>query len=197
MPSRRNSQVNIRSPSSQNSEIVSKLGTQRKIHSDPAFMTEVQSNSEGGLASTYEVGVSGSEEATAQGSYCKLASDTDRESAGLDGSTIADALLASTQTTHFRVSDTARVTSVDIPEAPTRTVQLCGSGRALIKEYFEEATPVRLSRGHPTIALNENQVSHMLKVVADEAVGTSLKEKGRIVQGLFEAYWTSLGTNLC
>ena len=112
----------------------------------------------------------------------KPSSETDHESAGLAGSTVADAMLAPTRHTHFRVSDTASVTSADFPEIPIRTAQLSEGSRALTKEYFEAATPIELPPGHSTIALNEGQVSHILKVVANEAVRGSLKAMESLIQ---------------
>ena len=91
------------------------------------------------------------------GASKKTDRETNRESAGLAGSTVADALFAPERSTHFRVSDTASDTSVDFPEIPSRTAELSGGSRALIKEYFEAATPIRLSTGHPTLALNEKK----------------------------------------
>ena len=85
------------------------------------------------------------------------------------------------QSNVFRVSDVASNTSADFPEVMPRVAQLSASGRALIKENFEEATPVHLPPGHSTLALNEGQVSHMLKVLADEAVKSSLKAMENLV----------------
>ena len=124
-----------------------------------------------GLISEDDLETSGPEDAT----FVDSGSRPGSESTGPAGSTVADALLVPTQTSRFRVSDTGIVTSVDFPETPTRTAQLSGGGRTLIKEYFEEATPFYVSPGHPVLALNEGQVSHMLKVVADEAFRSSLK----------------------
>ena len=152
-----------------------KKGDTRRALPDLDIETEGTPNSEGCSGSADKLGESGPEDAVAQGSSSKHASDTGHESAGFVGSTVADAIYVLVQTSHFRVSDTAIVTSVDFPDVPTRAAQLSGSSKALIIEYFEEATPVRLSPGHATIALNEGQVSHTLKVVADEAVRSSLK----------------------
>ena len=47
------------------------------------------------------------------------------------------------------------------------------SGRALIKEYFANAELSSLPRGHPVIAFTEDQISSVLKVVAEETVRTA------------------------
>ena len=106
-------------------------------------------------------------------------------------STIADALYAPANSNVFRVCDTTSNTSVDFPETTPRVAQLSASSRALIKEYFEEVTPVTLPAGHSTLALNEGQFSHVLKVVADEAVRSSLKTMESLIQ---QASRLSLGT---
>ena len=82
----------------------------------------------------------------------------------------------------FSVCDTASNTSADFPEVVPRDPQLSASGRALIKEFFETATPVELPAGHSTLALNEGQVCQILKAVADEAVRSSLKAMEGLIQ---------------
>ena len=47
------------------------------------------------------------------------------------------------------------------------------SSRALLKEYLSQADPVELLRGHATIALTEDQISIVLRVVADETARAS------------------------
>ena len=51
--------------------------------------------------------------------------------------------------------------------------QLCNTSRAIINHYFQEASTVELPRGHPTIALNSEQVQSILRVVADESARAS------------------------
>ena len=122
----------------------------------------------------------------------RIASDTGQESAGPAGSTVADALYAPRDKSRLKVSDAGSVTSVDFPEETTRSPQLSASSRVLIKECFEPVTPVMLPPGHTTLALNESQVSNILKVVADEAVRSSLKAMESLVQ---QASRLSLGTS--
>ena len=124
-------------------------------------------------------------------SPARICSDVGQDSEGLVGSTVADALFAPTSANLFSVCDTASNTSVDFPEAVPRDPQLSASSRALIKEYFEAATPVELPAGHSTLALNEGQVCHVLKVVADEAVKSSLKVMENLIQ---QASRLNLGT---
>ena len=124
-------------------------------------------------------------------SPARFCSDAGQDSEGLIGSTVADALFAPTSANVFSVCDTASNTSVDFPEAVPRDPQLSASSRALIKEYFEAATPVELPAGHSTLALNEGQVCHVLKVVADEAVKSLLKAMENLIQ---QASRLNLGT---
>ena len=139
-----------------------KMGDTRREHSISDYETEGLSTSEGYSADEFED--AGQDDTVIRVSPNKSGSDRAQESDGPIGSTVAEALYAPVQSNMFRVSDVASNTSADFPEVMPRVAQLSASGRALIKEYFEEATPVRLPPGHSTLALNEGQVSHMLKV---------------------------------
>ena len=94
--------------------------------------SEGLSNSEGCSESAHEFGMTGSECAVPRAFSNRSASDTGQESAGLAGSTVADALYAPVHKSWFNVSDTGSVTSVDFPEVTTRVPQLCASSLALI-----------------------------------------------------------------
>ena len=169
-----------------------KIAGESKLHSIPVPMTEGHSHSEGGMDTTNEFEMSDPEVTAGQRPSWKPSSETDHESAGLAGSTVADAMLAPTRPSNFRVSDAASVTSADFPEVPMRTAQLSGGSRALIKEYFETATPIELTPGHSTIALNKGQISHIIKVVADEAIKGSLKAMESLIE---QTSRLSLGTH--
>ena len=72
-----------------------KVGSENKVHSIPVPLTEGHSDNEGGTTSNEEFGTSEPEEPTVLGARNKPASETDRgESAGLAGSTVANALFA-------------------------------------------------------------------------------------------------------
>ena len=159
-----------------------KLSAPRTDLSGAAAGTGGLSSSEAGSEFAGEFEAPRFAEPTTNRESDKATSDAGLESEGLVGSTVADVLFAPAQANVFRVSDVASNTSVDFPESAPRVPQLSASGRALIKEYFDEATPIRLSPGHPTLALNEGQVSSLLKVVADEAVKSSLKAMENLVQ---------------
>ena len=168
-----------------------KIGETRKEFSMSNAETEGSSHSEGCLSSTDEFGSNNPIVASPRVPSDRFASDTGHESAGPAGSTVADALYAPVDKSRLRVSDAGSVTSVDFPEEATRSPQLSASSRVMIKECFEAVTPVMLPPGHTTLALNESQVSNILKVVADEAVRSSLKAMENLVH---QTCRLSLGT---
>ena len=117
-----------------------------------------------------------------QGTPARISSGTGQDSEGAVGSTVAQALSAPASTNVFRVFDTASNTSIDFPETAPREPQLGASSRALIKEFFETASPVHLPAGDQTLALNEGQVCGIPIAVADEAVKASLKTMESLIQ---------------
>ena len=163
-----------------------KLGNESRVLSVAANETERPAPSES------ESEPADFEETTNQKSPVQNYSDVGQDSEGLVGSTVAEALYAPTTANIFRVCDTASSTSADFPEVAPRDPCLSASSRALIKEYFETATPVELPAGHSTLALNEGQVCQVLKVVADEAVRSSLKAIESLIQ---QASRLNLGTS--
>ena len=163
-----------------------KMGSGRKELSVAADETGRPSLSEDDNPSSDDFGASNFRNKARQGSSNQKSSDTGQDSEGAVGSTFAPA-----NSNTFRVCDTASNTSVDFPEVAPRVAQLSANSRALIKEFFEEATPVILPAGHSTLALNEGQVCQVLKVVADEAVKSSLKAMENLIQ---QASRLSLGT---
>ena len=115
-------------------------------------------------------------------------------------STMEDALASPakfpTQSPGDISSDGSRDTS------PVRRAEpeiLSRSSRALIKEYFTEATAIRLAPGHPTFALNEGQICNIQKAVANESARVSFDMLDSVVEkakrlNLGEC---SHGLNLC
>ena len=131
---------------------------------------------------TDDLQTSGYEHRGKQGTPARIASSTGQDSEGAVGSTVAQALCDPASTNVFRVFDSASNTSVDFPETAPQEPRLGASSRALIKEFFESASPVHLPAGHQTLALNEGQVCSILKAVADEAVKASLKTMESLIQ---------------
>ena len=59
--------------------------------------------------------------------------------------------------------------------------ELSGRSRAILKEYFDTASPIRLPVGHTTIALTEPQVYHLLRTLTDETLRQSFNTMERMV----------------
>ena len=98
------------------------------------------------------------------------------------GSTIAQALNYKSRRNDNESSDgESMFTTVGLPET-SRGQGLKSSSRALIKEHFQTNETFVLPQGHPVIAFTENQLSSVLKIVADEAVGASQDALERIIQ---------------
>ena len=85
------------------------------------------------------------------------------------GSTIAQALDTRARDLHRELSDDDSAFTPYRFQGTPRKTALKTSGRALINECFAETDPFFFHRGHPVIAFTEDQVSTVLKVVAEEA----------------------------
>ena len=59
---------------------------------------------------------------------------------------------------------------------------LLPTSRALIKEHFQTNEPFNFPQGHPVIAFTEDQLSSLLKIVADETVRASQDMLEGIIQ---------------
>ena len=62
-----------------------------------------------------------------------------------------------------------------------RLPDLSGRSRAILKEYSEEASPIRLPVGHTTVAFTEPQVYHLLRTLTDETLRRSFSTMERMV----------------
>ena len=95
--------------------------------------------------------------------------ESDADSNAYARTTLADALAAPRHGLISMPSDEASGTESE-PEPPvvSKSATLSVSSREVIRKYFSEAQPISLSRGHPTVAFNREQIEHILKVVADE-----------------------------
>ena len=63
----------------------------------------------------------------------------------------------------------------------SRPSDLSGRSRAILKEYFDEAAPIRLPVGHSTVAFTEPQIYHLLRVLTDETLNRSFSTMERMV----------------
>ena len=82
--------------------------------------------------------------------------------------TIAEAISAKSKGPCLDISDSGSTISPTALRSPAKNTTLRPSGRALIKEFFAESEPFNLPKGHPVIAFTEDQISSVLKVVAEE-----------------------------
>ena len=98
---------------------------------------------------------------------------TDAESSNACGSTMADALTAGRYNPIVEVEETSSLSTEPPPRNMGKPETLKVSSRSMLKEYFAKADPVELLRGHATIALTEDQISSVLRVVADETARAS------------------------
>ena len=71
-----------------------------------------------------------------------------------------------------------------IPDLPPRTEPppLSGTSRVIIKQCFTEVNPICLDPGHPVIALNQNQITSILRIVADESARASFEMLNSVVE---------------
>ena len=71
-----------------------------------------------------------------------------------------------------------------IPDLPPRTEPppLSGTSRVIIKQCFTEVNPICLDPGHPVIALNQDQITSILRIVADESARASFEMLNSVVE---------------
>ena len=59
---------------------------------------------------------------------------------------------------------------------------LSGTSRVIIKQCFTETNPICLDPGHPVIALNQDQITSILRIVADESARASFEMLSSVVE---------------
>ena len=141
------------------------FGSYPQTESQPANLSE---NKEPSVQSSDEMELEGAQ-AHAALSSSEFAVDTDHDSiTNPAGSTIGQALKARTNNHAAGVNDTdAAFLPVGLPSTSRNTL-LGPSSRALIKEFFTNSEKFDFPKGHPTVAFTEDQISTVIKVVADE-----------------------------
>ena len=102
----------------------------------------------------------------ASSSEVELETDADSTSRPA-GSTIAQAIAAKTKSPSLNISDSGSTIGPTVMQGATKSTGLRTSGRALIKEFFSETEPFNLPKGQPVIAFTDDQISAVLKVVAE------------------------------
>ena len=77
--------------------------------------------------------------------------------------------------------DSSNESRTPVPPEPTSPAPLTSSSRLIMKQYFEETNPTYLFPGHPTVVFNQNQVSSILRIVADESARASFEMLNSVV----------------
>ena len=160
---------------------------------------DVQSPLKFGLLSSYLINAdlisvqSGQEEqndpfrSTRGASSSEVEFETDAESTSRPaGSTIAQAITAKTRNPSLDISDSGSTIGPTTMQGTTKNTGLRTSGRALIKEFFAESETFNLPKGHPVVAFTEDQISAVLKVVAEEAARTTQNAMERLISQVSE-----------
>ena len=95
---------------------------------------------------------------------------------------MADALTAPTRGfSTFTVEVSASTEGNRDVTANNQPARLSISSRELVRKSFRDVTPIRLPQGHPVIALNQEQISCVLKAVADETAKASFDMLSSVV----------------
>ena len=108
--------------------------------------------------------------------------NTDVESEHYKRSTLVDAIAAPVRNFAPRFSEGSDHVSPD--EAIQRSggpAPLSIHSQDLIITYFERAHSFSLPQGHPTISLNQEQIGHILRIVADETARASFEMLNSVV----------------
>ena len=101
----------------------------------------------------------------------------------IERSTLAQALYCPTKHTSIACPhDSSNESSVPAVPAARGSVSLSGSSRAIIKQCFIETNPICLYLGHPTVAFNQDQISSILRIVADDGARASFEMLNSVVQ---------------
>ena len=89
-------------------------------------------------------------------------------------STLAQALYSPSKPGNVSLPQTSsQDTSDPLPPEPRGPNPLSSTSRLIIKQCFEETNPTYLSPGHMTVAFNQDQISSILRIVADESARAS------------------------
>ena len=109
--------------------------------------------------------------------------DLDFETASQARSTLADALRSPAKTTTIACQGGSSNESSDfIAPVELGPTPLSGTSRAIIKQCFKEVNPICLDPGHPVVAFNQDQITSILRIVADESARASFEMINSVVQ---------------
>ena len=98
----------------------------------------------------------------------------DTDTGSMARSTLAQALYSPSKPGNVsRPQTSSQDTSDPLPPEPRGPTPLSSTSRLIIKQCFEETNPTYLSPGHMTVAFNQDQISSILRIVADESARAS------------------------
>ena len=108
-------------------------------------------------------------------------------------STLGDALRSPAKTTTIACPGGSSKESSDfIAPVELGPTPLSGTSRAIVKQCFDEVNPICLDPGHPVVAYNQDQITSILRIVADESARASFEMLNSIVE---RASKLNLGSN--
>ena len=109
--------------------------------------------------------------------------DVEAETSSIARSTLANVIYNPASFEKFANSKvSSNVSSAPVTQKTKKLDPLSGTSRAIIKQCFKETTPFFLPVGHPTVAFNEEQMSNILRVIADESARASFEMLSSVVQ---------------
>ena len=76
-------------------------------------------------------------------------------------------------------SNESSVPTVPVDRGP---IPFSGSSRGIIKQRFTETNPIWFDPGHPIVVFNQDQISSILRIVADESARASFEMLNSVVQ---------------
>ena len=82
--------------------------------------------------------------------------------------------------------------SETVPSEDPGPNPLSATSRVIIKQCFTETNPICLDPGHPVVAFNQEQITSILRIVADESARASFEMLNSVVQ---RASRLNLGSN--
>ena len=125
--------------------------------------------------------MSGGEEFMSTGAIEEL-TNADLESEHYKRSIFADAIAAPVHNFAPRFSEGSECVSPDeVIQRSGGPAPLSIHSQELIRTYFEKAHSFSLPQGHPTISLNQEQIGHILRIVADEMARASFEMLNSVV----------------
>ena len=121
---------------------------------------------------------------------------SDHESTHYARSTLADALTPpkNLATMAYTSGESDCESSIRAPRDPVKETSVSITSREVIRRYFAETNPISLPQGHPTVAFNQDQMCHMLNVVADQTAKSIFEMMNSVIQKASQLNFGQTGT---